>query len=284
MVKTFTTLALSAISLFAFSQNKKAYKIFDKTGKESDYGQMLKSATGKQIVFFGEYHNNAICHWLQLSLMEDLAAAGPLVLGAEMFESDNQLLIDEYLNGAISEGSFEKEARLWPNYKTDYKPMVLLAKEKGIAVIATNIPRRYASMVHKQGLESLDSLDKAAKKFIAPLPITTDTLLTSYASMKAMMGSHATTSMIHAQMIKDATMAHFIMENMDKKGTFLHLNGAFHSDIYEGIVWYILQEKPKTTILTISTVEQDDLSKLDEESIGKADYIIVVPSKMTKTH
>jgi uncharacterized iron-regulated protein len=284
MVKTFTTLALSSISLLAFSQNKEAYKIFDKAGNESDYGQMLKSATGKQVVFFGEHHNNAICHWLQLSLMEDLAAAGPLVLGAEMFESDNQLLLNEYLRGAISEASFEKEARLWPNYKTDYKPMVLLAKEKGIPVIATNIPRRYASMVHKQGLESLDSLDKAAKKFIAPLPIKTDTLLASYASMKTMMGAHGTTSMIHAQMIKDATMAHFILENMDKKGTFLHLNGAFHSDMYEGIVWYILQEKPKTGILTISTVEQDDLSKLDEEFMGKADYILVVPSKMTKTH
>lgn len=284
MVKKIATLVLSAISLLAFSQNKEAYKIFDKAGNESDYGQMLKSATGKQVVFFGEYHNNAICHWLQLSLMEDLAAAGPLVLGAEMFESDNQLLLDEYLRGAISEASFEKEARLWPNYKTDYKPMVLLAKEKGIPVIATNIPRRYASMVHKQGLESLDSLDKAAKKFIAPLPIKTDTLLSSYAGMKTMMGAHGTTSMIHAQMIKDATMAHFILENMDKDGTFLHLNGAFHSDIYEGIVWYILQEKPKTSILTISTVEQDDLSKLDEEAMGKADYIIVVPSKMTKTH
>jgi uncharacterized iron-regulated protein len=284
MAKTIATLALSILSIRAFSQTKEAYKIFDKTGKESDYGQMVKSATGKQIVFFGEYHNNPICHWLQLSLMEDLAAAGALTLGAEMFESDNQLLINEYLSGAISEASFEKEARLWPNYKTDYKPMVLLAKEKGIAVVATNIPRRYASMVHKQGLQSLDSLDKAAKKFIAPLPIKTDTLLASYASMKAMMAGHGTTNMIYAQMIKDATMAHFILENMDKKGTFLHLNGAFHSDIYEGIVWYILQEKPKTSILTISTVEQDDLSTLEAESVGKADYIIVVPSKMTKTH
>jgi uncharacterized iron-regulated protein len=284
MVKRTATLLLLALSISSFAQKKEAYKIYNHEGVEVDFGQMAKAATGQQIVFFGELHNNPICHWIQLSLMEDLAASGPLMLGAEMFESDNQLLLNEYLSGAISEASFEKEARLWPNYKTDYKPVLLLAKEKGIAVIATNIPRRYASAVYKNGLESLDSLDKAAKKLIAPLPIKTDTTLSSYDSMKAMMGGHGGINIVYAQMVKDATMAHFILENMDKKGTFLHLNGAFHSDIYEGIVWYIRREKPKLGILTISTVEQDDIHTLEKESLGKANFIIVVPSKMTKTH
>ena len=51
------------------------------------------------MVLFGELHNNPISHWLQLELTEDLHAArgADLVLGAEMFEADNQLLLRLHL-------------------------------------------------------------------------------------------------------------------------------------------------------------------------------------------
>lgn len=35
------------------------------------------------------------------------------MLGAEMFESDNQLIFDEYMQQKISYDRFEAEARLW---------------------------------------------------------------------------------------------------------------------------------------------------------------------------
>ena len=133
------------------AQDKKAYQLFDKNGKKVNYGKLLKAAEKAQVILFGEYHNNAVVHWLQLELTKDLAEKKPLILGAEMIEADNQKQLDQYLNGEINQKKLDSTARLWPNYKTDYKPLVDFAKAKKLPFIATNIPRRFASMVSKKG-------------------------------------------------------------------------------------------------------------------------------------
>jgi uncharacterized iron-regulated protein len=82
-------------------------------------------------VFFGELHDNPIAHWLELQVTKDLYTekGGKLVLGAEMFEADNQVVLDEYLKGIITGKQFETEAKMWQNYATDYKPMVDFAQK-----------------------------------------------------------------------------------------------------------------------------------------------------------
>ena len=113
----------------AFKSDKPAYQLFTKEGKAIKFEKMLKALQDADIVFFGEQHNNPIGHWLQLEITQELFAikGQNLVLGAEMFEADNQLLIDEYFNEDIKESNFEQEARLWKNYKTDYKPLLEFA-------------------------------------------------------------------------------------------------------------------------------------------------------------
>jgi uncharacterized iron-regulated protein len=65
---------------------------------------------------------------------------------------------------------------------------------------------------------------------------------------------------------------------------FLHFNGSYHSDKHQGIVWYINQQKPDSKVLTITTTSQKDISKLEDESKGVADFILVVPDDMTNTY
>jgi len=203
-----------------------------------------------------------------------------------MFEADNQLLLDEYFAGLISEVKFEEEARLWKNYTTDYKPLVLLAKDNDLKFIATNIPRRYANSVYKQGVAVLDSLSNEAKRYIAPLPLAYDTSLNCYNQLihGAGPGGHGSVNLADAQAIKDATMTHFILENWQSGKLFVHYNGAYHSDDFESMNWFLLRANPELKIVTISTVEQDSLDELDEDSKEKADFIIAVPSSMTKTN
>ena len=124
------------------------------------YEKMLKQIEDADIVLFGESHDNPISHWLQLELTKDLynLKKDKLVLGAEMFESDNQVILNEYLEDKISLRSFESEARLWPNYKTDYKPLVEFAKTNNLTFVASNVPRRYASMVNSKGFEGPEEL------------------------------------------------------------------------------------------------------------------------------
>ncbi|NBP28593.1 MAG: hypothetical protein EBV23_03300 [Flavobacteriia bacterium] len=90
--------------------------------------------------------------------------------------------------------------------------------------------------------------------------------------------------MVESQAFKDATMAKFILANMQAMTFFMHYNGAYHSDFYQGIMWYLLKSKPNLRITTISTVTQSDISTLDKEHLGRADFIICVPENMTKTH
>lgn len=276
------------LGLVSMTADKPAYFIFNGKGQHKDYNDILKDALKSDIVFFGEQHNNPICHWLQLELTTDLfRLKGPdVMLGAEMFESDNQLILNEYINNKIKPKNFEAEAKLWPNYNTDYKPLVEFARTNGCPFIATNIPRRYAAMVNKGGFAILDSLPLEAKSLIAPLPVLFDPELKSYKEMLTMElgpGVENNINVVQAQAIKDATMAHFILKNYTKGKLFLHFNGTFHTEHYEGIVWYLKNAQPDLKILTIATLEQDTITVMDEKSKGLADYLLVVPSNMTKT-
>lgn len=279
-------LLLIAVGFSAHAQEQPgAYRLFTHDGQPANYQEMLANLTKSDLVFFGELHNNPISHWLQQRISEGLyQTADSLVIGAEMFEADDQLLINEYFNGLISKKRFEDEARLWPNYQTDYQPLLEFAKTNQLRFIATNIPRRYASAVYKEGLGLLDSLSELGKQYIAPLPINVDTTLSTYRNMQSMAHGDAGLRIVYAQSVKDATMAHFILKNMPGDGVFLHINGNYHSKKREGIVWYVEQQKPAMTITTIATVQQEQVTSLDSSHIDIADYILCVPEDMTKTH
>ena len=276
---------LMAFSLMAMKSDKRAFQLFDSNGKTVAYNDVLKAISKADIVFFGELHNNAISHWMEYELAKDLIAkkGDKVVLGAEMYEADGQLLIDEYLSGLVKYKYFKGQARLWPNDPTDYKPLLQLSFDNKIPFIATNVPRRYASAVNKGGFEILEKFSDEAKQYFAPLPITYDGNIACYKSMQEMMGAHGA-NIAKAQGLKDATMAYFIMENWKKGQTFLHFNGSYHSDNYEGIVWHLKQKYPKLNIVTITTVEQAKLDSIDKDTKKQADFILVVDEDVTKTY
>ena len=110
-----------------------AYRIYTKDGRAVKFEQMCKTLAQKQVLLFGEFHDDAIVHWLQLKVTERLYTLknGKLKLGAEMFEADMQTPLSEYVQGKTDEDSFKKAlTSLWPNYKTDYRPLVELARDK----------------------------------------------------------------------------------------------------------------------------------------------------------
>src|SRR5690606_35822465 len=174
------------------------------------------------------------------------------------------------------------------NYRSDYKPLVNFAKENKLRFVATNVPRRYAAAVAHFGVDSLLKFNGAAQQFMASLPYAIDYELPGYKNMLSMFGgSHAGekgNKMVAAQALKDATMAHFILKNLQPGQKFLHFNGAYHSDNFEGIYWYLKQLKPDLKIMTISNVTQKELKKLEKENRNKADFILVVPENSPKSY
>ena len=279
------------------------YRLFNEKGQLVSYRKMVRRLAKADVVLFGELHNNPICHWLELQLLRDLhRERDDLVLGLEMFEADDQLVLDEYLQGTIREKDLTTEAKVWDNYATDYQPLVELARTEGIPVVASNVPRRYANLVYRRGLPALDSLADEAKQWMAPLPITVDLQLPSYQEMLAMMGgghgedTGGAENLVNAQAMKDATMAYFMLKQQPRP--VLHIHGAFHSQNKEGIAWY-LRQQPSTRdvsqtdvsqtesdllIVNIHSVEQEDVDTLSEENHTNADFTLVIPSDMTKTY
>lgn len=265
-----------------------AYRIFTSEGKGTDYAAMIERLAGAEVIFIGETHNCPIAHWMEFEITKALYqidSAG-LVLGAEMFETDDQHLVDAYLSREITSDEFEEKARLWDNYWTDYYPLLFFAKDNGLEFVATNVPRRYAAYVKDNGLEALDALPEEDRQFIAPLPIDfeydeeTDDM---FSLMRRMMGDEGQGRSYYAeaQAVKDATMAWSIARSFDRR--FIHYNGNFHSDMRGGIIPYLEKYLPGKNIVTVCCARQDEILSLDEENLGRADFIICVPTDMTMT-
>jgi len=273
------------------AQDKPAYLLYNSKGKTAEYKDMVKDLSKADMVFFGEHHTNPISHWLQLEVTQSLyeSVGDKLILGAEMFENGNQLVMDEYLAGFYDEEKMIPEmTQMWKNYKTDYKPLLDFAKEKKIPFIATNIPRRYAAMINKDGKDALKKLSPEAAKMVSPdLLKYYDPSVKAYAEMKDKMGGHVPKNMDNiqlAQAAKDATMAHFMLKNYKKPMLFLHYQGSYHSDNDQGIIWWVNKLKPGLDIKSISTITRTDWDKLnDKDKAALADYSIVVPDNMTQT-
>jgi uncharacterized iron-regulated protein len=287
MIRTLILLSTLCFAYFSVNAQNQAYQIYTGKGKKVNEKHLYKALNNTEYVFFGEYHDDPIAHWLQLEVLKVLSekAQNGILLSFEMLEHDQQALVDAYMRGELNEKAFNDTMRLWPNHETDYKPLIDFAKEKQYKVIASNAPRPYANLIYKRGWDALDSLAEDQKAHLAPLDFPIDTTLSQYQAIKDMSQHMRGKFMLEAQALKDATMAYFIVNNKIPGEIVYHLNGAFHSDFYQSVVWYVEHYLgKKVEKVTISTVRQEDITKLDKDHIGRADFIICVDEDIKRTH
>lgn len=264
------------------------YEFFDSSGVRLNFHEVVDRMASVDVVLFGEQHDHALVHWLQYRAALALSGRGELVLGGEFFETDDQVLVDEWLAGYMDRKRFEAEAKTWVNFDTDYAPLLELARDSSLKFVATNVPRRYASFVAKFGLDTLAGLPEASRAFLPdlPVPYTLDT--PGYRAMLDMMsgghaGGGAAENFVKAQALKDYTMASGILDHLPDDGVFYHVNGDYHSAEYGGIYHYIRRAGPGIRLLTVKVV--DSLRPgFDPSWQGKGDVILRVPSDFTKTH
>jgi uncharacterized iron-regulated protein len=287
-----TSFLLISIVSFTKAQNKPAYQLFSNDGEIAIYDDMIKDLVISDMVFFGEYHNDPISHWMQIEISKSFfeIKGDKLFFGAEMFETGNQLVINEYLAGLYPNKKMINEiTQLWSNYKTDYKPLMDFAKENNLRFIASNIPRRYASMINKMGIDALKKLSPEALTLIGPdLEKYFDPTVKAYAEMADKMGGHIPPNMLYiqtAQAAKDATMAHFSLKNFSPGDLLFHFEGSYHSNYKQGIIWWINKIQLGLKIKSITTVFQSEWNEMtDKEKTEIANYTIVVADNMTKTN
>lgn len=267
------------------------YKIYNtRTQQLTTIEQVVADCRDANVIFFGEEHNDSACHYLETALFRQLYqqyGAG-LALSMEMFETDCQLVLDEYLHGFINEDRLMKDARPWSNYK-DYRPTVEFAKEKQLDVVAANVPRRYVNMVSRKGMRSLDSLPATSRKFLPPLPY--DTLSGRYyEKFRDFMGggSPGTNNprIYYSQSLWDAGMSYSIYrywkKNRHKK--IFHMVGRFHCDEKLGTLAQLQKRKSRLKIINISSFSDASFANPDWSRFSNlGDYVIITDPDLKKT-
>ncbi len=287
----------AAFTMFTLGQvpfNEEQFRIFDSKGNPATMDTIMTAVAANDAVFLGELHDDAVGHAIQFEIfkrtVERLAGDRKVALSLEMFERDVQIVIDEYLASLIREDHFLLSSRPWGNYKSDYKPLVELAKSRRLPVIAANAPRRYINMVSRNGRDSLKALSKDAKKWLAPLPYGEASAAYS-AKFKALMGPSAEAQMgldniLSSQSLWDATMAdsvaRFVKKN--KKALVVHLNGGFHTENRLGTVEHFLKYRPKAKALVVTMRYEDDFRTFNPgKHTGLGDFVILTDAKQPRS-
>jgi uncharacterized iron-regulated protein len=264
-MKTVALILLIVLPFLVFPQDtqNQSYKLYSVAKQKLvSPDDVIADMANADVLFFGESHTDSIGHLLETTLRQKLSAKYPAntALSMEMFETDNQPVLNEYLKGYIREKDMIKDARAWPNYK-DYRPMVEIAKAGKLPVIAVNAPSRYVHVVTDKGLPALQQLDKGALKNLPPLPIDTATGA-YYEKFTAIMGGHSTMpgmNIYQSQNLWDATMgwsiAQFYKKNRDSK--IFHINGSFHSEEKLGVVAQLKKYASKVRVLNIANIDSE---------------------------
>ncbi len=256
----------------------------------TDFEAMLAEVVKSDVVFLGEQHDDPGTHRLERAALEGIGRRrAQVVLSLEMFERDAQAKLDEYVAGKTDEADFLKNSRPWPKYTTDYRPLVELAKAKGWPVIASNVPRRLASVVSRKGLVGVDSLSSADRGFVAAqLECPHDRYFERFKESMGDMSGHGqkisaeeaaamVSRFYDAQCVKDETMAEAIADARTKwpDALVVHVTGAFHTDFAQGTAERATRRLPGARIAVASFVPSEDLDTADGKKIRKqGDFII----------
>jgi uncharacterized iron-regulated protein len=239
------------------SEVEKLSCVMTHKGKVLDLEDFFNVLMDYNVIFIGEEHESLIVHKTELTILTELTERdSSLVLALKMFERDVQDILDDYLKGRVSEDEFLAKARPWPNYHEDYRPLIELAKRKGLPVIAANIPRRVVAVVamaNKITPEVLGS-DNAyvpntfyldSKEYYKRFLVTMGTM-----PDKTPMKSMKPEALFKAQVLKDAVMAESLNGFRDRR--ILFCCGHFHSDYHLGIPYQLKKNHPDLKIAVIT--------------------------------
>jgi Uncharacterized iron-regulated protein len=266
--------------------NTEHFTVFDGTGKRSKLNAIISTLGQYDVVFLGEMHDDSVGHAIQAEIfrtaVNEFAGKRRVTLSLEMFERDVQTVLNEYLADQITETHFLLNSRPWPNYKTDYRPLVELAKEKKLDVVAANAPRRYVNMVSRGGREPLNGLSAEARTWLPPLPFAEASEAYSK-KFRALMSNSGEAAMgidniLNSQSLWDASMAFWISESLKKnKGSLVvHLNGGFHTESRLGTVEHLMRYNPQARALVITMRYEKDFKTFDAaKHAGLGDFVIL---------
>ena len=144
------------------------YQIYTPNSEPITIDELTQSIQTADVILVGEWHTHPGIHRFQTELLQSLLNQNRTVaLSMEQFSRDHQDALDAYLESKIGEQTLIKQTNAWPNYLSDYRPLVELAKKYQSDIIAANAPKQIVRCVGQLGLNYLDTLTPAQRSFVA---------------------------------------------------------------------------------------------------------------------
>lgn len=263
------------------------FQVYRSDGTTASLADVVADMAQVDVALLGEEHDDAVGHGVQLQVFESAlgrygtgANARPIVLSLEMFERDVQYVVDEYLAGLITEDHFLASSRPWDTYSVFYRPVVELARERGLPVVAANAPRRYVNRASRLGRASLADLPPAALATLPPLPYPepSEAYLAEWNGLMGEAAGHMSGSPLDGQTLWDAGMAFSISEALSDtpNGLVVHLAGGFHVENGTGIAEVLQRYRMGSRTLIVAVRKASDINAFDPASHeGLGDYVIL---------
>jgi uncharacterized iron-regulated protein len=262
----------------------------------TDFETLAAEVAHADVAFVGEEHDDVDTHRLELALLEGLIRRGAhVVLSLEMFERDVQEPLAHFSMGHTDEAEFLGQARPWPQYARDYKPLVDFALAHQWPVVAADVPRAIAAEVSKSGLDALKARPDSEKAWFAkelrcepagPYFQRFSGTMSNHGNAKDAKGpgmDEATVARYYAsQCLKDETMAESIAQAHvagsigNQRPLIVSINGSFHSDYGQGTVERTRRRLPgkKIVVITVLPVANLDVVAPDGDVRKRADFVV----------
>ncbi|ENM5917593.1 ChaN family lipoprotein [Vibrio mimicus] len=234
------------------------YQLATPKGERISIQNLPADIKNADVILIGEWHTHAGIHRFQTDLLKHMVEnEHPMALSMEQFARDAQPVLDEYLAGEIGEQYLIQKANAWPNYESDYRPLVEFAKSQQLPIIAANAPKPIVRCIGRVGIDYIERLTPDQRQWIAAEINTQDSPYKSTFMASMHHGNPAQNeNQFAAQVTWDETMAESIVRylrtNPERK--VLHIAGMFHTQQGLGTAASILRRNPNLKVVIITPV------------------------------
>ena len=211
------------------------------TGHYINRDALMAAVAHYPLVYIGEVHDNPASHRLQLEVLTALAAqrGAKVALATEMFNREQQPILDQWVAGELSEKEFVKQVRWFDNWGSDfehYRALLMFCRDNRIPVVGLNVPK---ALGRKVSMTPLDALDEESRSQLPDMDMSD-----SYqrAMIETIFGAHgAGSAMVESfyrrQTLWDETMAASVSEYMGQhpQQQMVVVAGGWHVEYGFGI-------------------------------------------------
>lgn len=223
--------------------------------------EVMRRAAGARYVLVGEVHDNAQQHRFEPELLRRMIASGARpALAMEQFDIEHQQAIDVALaqprvdaEAVADAGKLDRDGWEWPLYQ----PLVAMAVEAKLSVVAVNLSRPAARRIASEGLESLGGARRSALGLDAVWTPERDSVM-HHQIAEGHCGQAPVAllpRLVLAQRTRDATIADALLARAPESG--VAILGASHAWRDLGVPLYLRHRDPAGEVLSIGFVETD---------------------------